>query len=67
MHRHRRRASDRQPDLFLLPRPPSASGSPGWCTLPEATRQALTALMTRLLIAHAAAPAPGADGDADER
>jgi hypothetical protein len=66
MQRHRRRASDRQPDLFPPPRPPSAVGSPGWCSLPEAAQQAVTALMTRLLIAHAAAVAPGSHGDADE-
>lgn len=53
------------PQLELFPEgtalPPSA---PCWATLPEPTRRALTALMTRLLIAHAAAgtPAPE-DGD----
>jgi hypothetical protein len=39
-------------------------GAPCWATLPEPTRRALTALMTRLLIAHAggAAGEPGGGG-----
>lgn len=68
MHRprHRPRTSDRQLDFFLqasLPLPPSPA--PGWSTLPDQTRHAVTGLMTRLLIAHAggAAPKPGSDGD----
>jgi hypothetical protein len=38
---------------------------PGWNDLPEQTRQAVTGLMSRLLVAHAggAAPQPGSDGD----
>jgi hypothetical protein len=68
MHRHRIRTPERQPDLFLTPQPPAAGASPGWRGLPDATQQAVTALMTRLLITHAAAGAvPKLEGDADER
>ena len=67
MHRHRRRTSERQPDLFLPPPPLSAVANPGWNSLPYATRQAVTALMTRLLVAHAAGAAPEREEDADER
>ncbi len=67
MHRHLRWTSERQPDLFLPSQPPSAAGSPGWSTLPEVTQQALTVLMARLLITHAAGVTPGSEGDADER
>jgi hypothetical protein len=66
-HRHRRRAPERQPDLFLPSRSPSAEASPGWSSLPDATQQAVTALMTRLLVTHAAGVAPEPEGDADER
>jgi hypothetical protein len=67
MHRHRRRAPERQPDLFLTSRPPGAGPDPGWSSLPDATRQAVTALVTRLLLTHAAGVAPEPEGDADER
>ncbi len=69
MHRHRRRirTPGRQPDLFLNPQPPAAEASPGWSSLPDATQQAVAALLTRLLIAHAAGVAPEPGGDADER
>lgn len=69
MHRpsRRHRTLDRQLDLDLFP-PPQASVSipaPGWSALPDQTRQAVTGLMTRLLIAHAggAVVEPGSDGD----
>ena len=65
MHRHR--TPERQPDLFLPSRPLSAEASPGWSSLPDATQQAVAALLTRLLIAHAAGVAPEPGGDADER
>ena len=68
---HRRRTPERQPDLFLPSRPLSAEASPGWSSLPDVTQQAVTALMTRLLITHAGAGAmpamPEGEGDADER
>ena len=67
MHRHRRRTPERQPDLFPPSQPLGAAASPGWSSLPGATQQALTALMARLLITHAADVAPRAEGDADER
>jgi hypothetical protein len=67
MHRHRRRTSVRQPDLFLPTQPWAAAGSPGWRSLPEAARQAVTALMARLLISHAAGATPEPEGEADER
>ena len=55
------------PQLELFPEgtalPPSA---PCWATLPEPTRRALTALMTRLLIAHASGAADELGGG-DER
>jgi hypothetical protein len=69
MHRHRRRsrAPERQPDLFSAPQPPIAGPAPGWSSLPDGARQAVTALMTRLLITHAAGAVPELEGDADER
>jgi len=69
MHRHRRRirTPGRQPDLFLKPQPPAAEASPGWSSLPDVTQQSVAALMTRLLITHAAGAMPEAEGDADER
>jgi hypothetical protein len=67
MHRHRRRAPERQPDLFLTSRPPGAGADPGWSSLPDAARQAVTALVTRLLLTHAAGVASEPEGDADER
>ena len=67
MHRlpHRPRALDRQLDLFPPPQASTLIPAPGWSALPEQTRQAVTGLMTRLLVAHAggAAPQPGSDGD----
>ena len=65
MHRHR--TSGRQPDLFLPPQPLAATTDPAWSDLPDATQRALTVLVTRLLITHAAGAAPGFGGDADER
>jgi hypothetical protein len=65
MHRHR--TSGRQPDLFPPPQPLAAATGPAWSDLPDLTQRALTALMTRLLITHAAGVAPGPGGDADER
>ena len=69
MHRHRRRARtpERQPELFSAPQPPVAGAAPGWSTLPDQARHAVTALMTRLLTARAVGAAPELEGDADER
>ena len=39
----------------------------GWSRLPDRTRQAVTSLMTRLLVGHVADAAPAAGSDADER
>jgi hypothetical protein len=65
--RHRHRTQDRQPDLFALIPPPAPDLAPGWSTLPDRTRQAVTSLMTRLLIGHVADAAPALGSDADER
>ena len=69
MHRHRRRARtpERQPELFSAPQPPVAGAAPGWSTLPDRARHAVTALMTRLLITHASGAVPEPGSDADER
>jgi hypothetical protein len=69
MHRHCRRfrKPERQPDLFSVPQPPGATAAPGWSSLPDGAQQAVTALVTRLLITHATGAAPKAGGDADER
>jgi len=64
MHRHR--TPERQPDLFMPSGPPGTEASPGWSSLPDATQRAVTALMTRLLVAHAAGVASEPEGDADE-
>jgi hypothetical protein len=64
-HRHRKRTPDRQPDLFTTtPSPPyPAAGRSG---LPDRTQQAVTSLMTRLLVGHVAAAAARRGSDADE-
>ena len=69
MHRHRRRARspERQPDLFPARQPRVAEAAPRWDGLPEQARHAATALMTRLLTAHAGGAVPKAGDDADER
>ena len=67
MHRHRRRAPERQPDLFLPSRSLSAEASPGWSSLPDAVQRDATALMVKLLVAHAAGEASKAEDDAGER
>jgi hypothetical protein len=67
MHRHRRRTPERQPDLLLSSQPLSAAASPGWSSLPNAAQRAVTALMARLLVTHAAGVAPELEDDADER
>ena len=69
--RRRPRTPNRQLDLFVCNPPPTlgmALGTtPGWNTLPDQTRQALTGLMTRMLVAHAGDAAPESGSDGDER
>ena len=69
MHRlpQRPRALDRQLDLFPPPQASTLIPAPGWNDLPEQTRQAVTGLMSRLLVAHAGAAAPQPGSDSDER
>jgi len=49
-----RRSRTQQFDLFTTRSGSSATPTPEWQTLPETTRQALTALMTRLICDHSA-------------
>jgi hypothetical protein len=69
MHRpcRRIRIPERQPDLFSTSQPPVAGAPLEWSSLPDGTRQAVMALMTRLLITHAAGAVSESKGDADER
>jgi len=46
------RSPNPQLELLLTKRPLPPRGAPLWATLPEQTQRALTALMTRMLIAH---------------
>jgi hypothetical protein len=52
--RHDRRSGTQQFDLFATGSGGSAAPTPEWGTLPAATRQTLTELMTRLIFDHAA-------------
>ena len=65
--RRRPRRPDQQLDFLMVSPQPTSNPLPGWSVLPDQARQAVTELMTRLLIAHAggAAGHPG-NGD-DER
>lgn len=68
MQRLRRRLRAPQRQLELLPADtPAPDAAPAWEALPDRTRQALTGLMARLLLAHAGGAAPAPGGDADER
>ena len=69
MHRlpQRPRALDPQLDLFPPPQASTLIPVPAWNDLPEQTRQAVTGLMSRLLVAHAGGAAPGPGSDGDER
>jgi len=63
-HRHPwPRPPKRQLDLFAGSPPPA----PAWSALPDQTRQALTGLMTRLLLAHAGGAGSEPRSDGDER
>ena len=64
---HWPRSRERQPDLFPARRPPAAEVAPRRDGLPEPARHAVTALMTRLLVAHTGGAVPKAGDDADER
>jgi hypothetical protein len=66
--RRRRRAPQRQLELLPADRPPAwPDAAPAWDALPDRTRQGLTGLMVRLLVAHAGGAASAAGDDADER
>jgi|tagenome__1003787_1003787.scaffolds.fasta_scaffold18855362_1 hypothetical protein len=64
---HRLRAPQRQLELLPADRPPAPDVAPAWDALPDRTRQVLTGLMVRLLVAYAGGVAPTAGGDPDER
>jgi hypothetical protein len=58
----RRRPS---PQLELFPqKPPPPRGAPTWATLPTSTREALTGLVTRMLLSHVDG-SDGQEGDDD--
>lgn len=48
------RSVPQQIDLFAAGNAPAASGIPVWSGLPRETQAALTTLMTRLILDHAA-------------
>ena len=52
--RHNRQSGMQQFDLFTTRSDGSVTQTPEWRTLPAPTRQALMALMTRLIFDHAA-------------
>ena len=58
---------DHQLDLFQANQASASISAPGWSALPDQTRQAVTGLMTRLLIAHAGGAASQLGSDGDER
>ena len=65
MQAHRRRAipPNRPLDLFST----SLSTMPSWERLPARTRQAVTTLLARMLLAHARGPSQEPGSDTDER
>ena len=65
-HRRQARALERQADFFSAPRPETAAAL-RWSSLPESTQHTVTALITCLLVMHAADAAPQLEDDADER
>ncbi len=60
-----RHAQPLQLDLFEKSLPPP--GTPAWSALPDPTRHVLTGLVTRMLVAHAAAAATLSGSDGNER
>jgi len=68
---HRPRRPHRQLELLLAAMPAPADAAPRWTSLPDPTRQALTGLLTRLMVANAAnaglPPNAVPKGDADEQ
>ena len=56
---------------LLLARPSPTETAPGWSSLPDQTRQALSSLLTRLLVTHVDGarllPQAAPEEDADER
>jgi hypothetical protein len=65
MPRPLRRPPNPQLELFPERTPLLPPGAPSWSTLPEPTRRALTGLVTRMLIAHAAEAIAPEGGDDD--
>ncbi len=65
-HRRQVRALENQADFFSALRPETAAAL-RWSSLPKSTQQTVTALITRLLVTHAADAAPQLEDDADER
>jgi hypothetical protein len=60
-YRYNRRSRPRQQmDLFGSGLPNDATGAPAWRELPAEARTALTSLMTRLILDHAATATPPA-------
>ena len=67
-YRHNRRSRPQhQPDLFGSGLSNDATGAPAWPELPAEARAALTSLMTRLILDHAATTATPCGKEADFR
>ncbi|SIO62667.1 hypothetical protein SAMN05443247_09366 [Bradyrhizobium erythrophlei] len=65
-YRHNRRSRPQhQPDLFGIGLSNGAIGAPAWLELPADARAALTSLMTRLILDHAATIATPRAKEAD--
>jgi hypothetical protein len=60
-----RRPPNPQLELFPERTPLPSPGAPSWSALPEPTRRALTGLVARMLIAHAAEAIAPERGDDD--
>ena len=64
MQAHRRTIPPNRPlELFST----TAPTMPSWQRLPARTRQAVTTLLARMLLAHARGPSPQPGSDTDER